>query len=64
MRYGQKEQQLTSTDVAMSILSKCPPSVELKPQQAPVLLTATVKVEEAQACSAPVQSITRVDPIW
>ena len=38
--------------------------VVLNPQQAPVLLTATEKILDAHACSAPVASNTNEDPIY
>lgn len=55
--------KLTKRDEAISIASKCPPKVLLKPQQPPVLLTATANILDAQACSAPVPSNIRVEPI-
>lgn len=54
---------LTSKAVATSISSKRPPSEVLKPQQAPALFTATENMLDAQACSAPVASNSKDDPI-
>ena len=53
---------LTSTAVAISILSNWPPRVVLKPQQFPDLFTATEKTLEAHACSLPVASKIKLDP--
>ena len=55
---------LTSKAVATSISSKSPPREVLKPQQAPVLFTATDRMLDAQACSAPVASNSKEDPTY
>ena len=55
---------LTSRAVATSMSSKSPPREVLKPQQAPVLFTATDRMLDAQACSAPVASNSKEDPTY